>query len=222
VSVSTAIITTCKGRLHHLKQSIPTFLDSSADEIVVVDYGCPEDSGRWCKSLGDSRITVVPVLRDTARFNHPRAMNIGAAHTKAKLLAFFDCDILLDGKFLDDAKELIKERTARFVVPTWPLHGEQLVCGQVVMPTLAFYHVRGYDEQLVDYGMNDVDIYGRLQLMGWEEYRTCLHNLVNLPHSEAESVQFHECKSTSESVRRNIEYLARRRGKVNPLSFGQL
>ena len=39
-----SIITTCKGRLDHLKQSLPTMIDQGAKEVIVVD-ALPETVG---------------------------------------------------------------------------------------------------------------------------------------------------------------------------------
>ncbi len=36
-----SIVTTCKGRLEHLRQSLPIFSRRAA-EVVVVDYDCPQ------------------------------------------------------------------------------------------------------------------------------------------------------------------------------------
>ena len=35
-----AIITTCMGRVEHLQQSLPTWLNQGAAEVVVVEYSC--------------------------------------------------------------------------------------------------------------------------------------------------------------------------------------
>lgn len=43
------LITTCKGRLHDLQKTLPIMIASSAREIVVVDYGCPQGTKDWLK-----------------------------------------------------------------------------------------------------------------------------------------------------------------------------
>ena len=45
-----SIVTTCKGRLAHLKQSLPAMLAQDGAEVVVVDYCCPERAGDWVES----------------------------------------------------------------------------------------------------------------------------------------------------------------------------
>ena len=47
------IITTCMGRLAHLRQSLPSFTAQPDTSVVVVDYSCPERSGEWVESKGE-------------------------------------------------------------------------------------------------------------------------------------------------------------------------
>jgi hypothetical protein len=43
-----SIVTTCKGRLHHLRRSLPGFLAQPDTQVIVVDYDCPEDTIGVC------------------------------------------------------------------------------------------------------------------------------------------------------------------------------
>jgi hypothetical protein len=43
---SVAIITTCKGRLAFLKQTLPLMV-ATGFPVTVVDYDCPEGTGDW-------------------------------------------------------------------------------------------------------------------------------------------------------------------------------
>lgn len=40
-------VTTCRGRLHHLQQTIPRIVAEQPDEIIVVDHDCPQGTGDW-------------------------------------------------------------------------------------------------------------------------------------------------------------------------------
>ena len=49
-----SIITTCKGRLHHLRRTLPCMLAQGCDfayEVVVVDFGCPQGTFDFCRGL---------------------------------------------------------------------------------------------------------------------------------------------------------------------------
>ena len=40
-----AIITTCKGRFHHLKRTLATNMHHG--KVYLMDDGCPDDCGDW-------------------------------------------------------------------------------------------------------------------------------------------------------------------------------
>jgi hypothetical protein len=42
-----AFVVTCKGRLHHLRQSLPLLASQPDCECVVVDYDCPDQTHLW-------------------------------------------------------------------------------------------------------------------------------------------------------------------------------
>ena len=42
-----SIITTCKGRLDHLKQTLPAMLAQADAEVIVVDFSCPQDTAGY-------------------------------------------------------------------------------------------------------------------------------------------------------------------------------
>ena len=42
-----SLIVTCKGRLMHLRQTLPLFCALPDTEVILVDYGCPDGSGVW-------------------------------------------------------------------------------------------------------------------------------------------------------------------------------
>jgi len=69
-----AFVTTCKGRLHHLQQTLPLIAAQAPDEIVVVDYGCPQNSGDWV----EAHFPGVKVVRttDDPGFCLPRALDL--------------------------------------------------------------------------------------------------------------------------------------------------
>ena len=42
-----SIITTCMGRLDHLKQTLPRLLEQPDCEVIVVDWSCPQDTAGY-------------------------------------------------------------------------------------------------------------------------------------------------------------------------------
>ena len=69
-------ITTCKGRLSHLQQTLPRIADQPHVECIVVDYGCPERCGDWVEAHHPN--VMVVRTGPTEGFNASRARNAGA------------------------------------------------------------------------------------------------------------------------------------------------
>ena len=78
-----SIVTTSKGRLHHIRDTVPRMLACGVDEVLVVDYGCPDGTGDWverhCPGARVLRVT------DDPGFCLPRARNLGARATLRRL-----------------------------------------------------------------------------------------------------------------------------------------
>ena len=101
-SVTFSLVTTCKGRLAYLKDSLPTWarLRHSDFEIVVVDYDCPDGTADWVrrhrpqllKRSGADAIQVVKVP-DRPRFNLNDARNHGIAAARGKWVITIDSDV---------------------------------------------------------------------------------------------------------------------------------
>ena len=93
-----SIVTTCKGRLHHLRRSLPNFLAQPDTEVIVVDYDCPDETAGVCAREFPA-VRVVKV-ENAPRFNWARARNLGAAAARGTWIAFFDADIVMAPDFV--------------------------------------------------------------------------------------------------------------------------
>jgi glycosyltransferase involved in cell wall biosynthesis len=77
-----AIVTTCKSRLDHLKQSLPNMISQGAHEVIVVDYDCPEGTAAWVEKHHPG-VRVVRAT-DPIGFCLSRARNLGIAAAQAE------------------------------------------------------------------------------------------------------------------------------------------
>ncbi len=220
------VVTTCKGRLHHLTESLPTLLGQTFRtdlryRVVVVDYGCPQGAFDWCVSkFADERLTVVRVRDDVDRFNFSRARNIGAAFGSG-LLAFLDADVLLpDGalqRAVSEMERLGLERLnhSRGV----DAQGRPHIGGQFLIRSESFHALRGFCEGFREYGGEDIDLYRRSLAAGQS------HGLIDLelrriPHDDEERLRFVSSETKAESILRNREWLGQRGPVVNPDGYG--
>lgn len=206
-SPALSIITTCKGRLAHLKESLPTMLAQPNAEVVVVDYDCPEATAAYVRQHFPA--TKVVKVEGRPYFNNWEARNIGAAQASAPLLVFVDADTMLAGDFADWVVGAVTPGTYGKMPNALELsvhkddvlrNGANRLEGLLVMPSATFHELEGYDALLQGWGAGgDTDLVDRLDFHQ--------HKKVVLPealvtraiaHSDAERVRFHKL-SISES-----------------------
>lgn len=153
------LITTCKGRLSHLQQSLPSWLAQPDCQIVLVDYACPDRAGDWVAARYP-QVKVVRV-RDDPGFCLARARNAAIGHVSTEWLCFIDADICLQGSL-----------TGWFAAQT-PPHGfyrpdptDFDTGGTVICRSEDLIRAGAYDELIRGYGGEDTDLYSRLVRLG--------------------------------------------------------
>lgn len=187
-----ALVTTCKGRLHHIRQTLPLMVAEAPDEVVVVDYGCPDHVGDWVAA----HFPQVKVVRidDDPGFCLPRARNAGAGATRAEWICFVDADVRIAPGWLawlrkalrPDAFFLRDRVQGSFVLET---------VGTVCCSRAAWEGVGGYDEAYRGWGGEDTDLYHRLEAAGCRRAYYPAQFVEPLPHDDSERVAYHDVKS---------------------------
>jgi GT2 family glycosyltransferase len=186
-----AFITTCKGRLHHLQETLPLMVAESPAEMIVVDYGCPQGAGDWV-AQNYPAVTVVRADDDPG-FCLPRARNLGAQQATSPWLCFIDADVKvtpgwtqwmadnLDAGSFYRAAKIDGER----VRDTW---------GTVLCSRKGFIDIGGYDEVFRGWGGEDDDLYDRLRLAGYVESEYPSGFVAAIHHDDEERTLFHDIK----------------------------
>ena len=168
-----SIITTCKGRLEHLKQSLPAMAAQDGAEVVVVDYSCPDNTGDWVESAFPS-VRVVRVEGEEG-FSNWRARNLGAEVATGDILLFCDADTILAANALEVIAKAMPAKTYGFFTRDSTAHfnksglrlGKNQLRGFQVVPTDAFRELEGYDDVPIGWGAGgDTDLEERLVLIG--------------------------------------------------------
>jgi glycosyltransferase involved in cell wall biosynthesis len=154
-----SIVTTCKGRLSDLQQSLPTFVAQAGAEVVVVDYDCPDGTGRYVAEHYP-QVRVVAVA-DKVKFNSSHARNAGAAEATGDFLVFLDADMVIAPGFVDFLAQNMKARS----FGTFGGGVANSARGGCVVERALFNAVGGYDEVLEGYGGEDLDLYTRLRFL---------------------------------------------------------
>lgn len=161
-----AFVTMCKGRLHHLRETLPTMAAQQPDELIVVDYSCPDGAGDWVEAeFPQARVVRVP---GQDGFNASAARNAGAAAASSEWLFFVDADV----QCLPGLADWLRANIAagKFYRPE-PLPGEAThkAWGSFACTAADFAAVGGYDEVMVGWGMEDTELYLRLAGHGSRE-----------------------------------------------------
>lgn len=187
-----AFVTTCKGRLHHLKQTLPLLVSGGPDEIIVVDYGCPDGTASWVEeNFPDVRVVRVT---DDPHFCLSRARNIGAALAESEWLCFIDADILIDRQWVTWLRNSLQDGCF-YRVEAVEGERDRNLWGTCVCPKSVFEAVEGYDEVMQGWGGEDDDLYLRFQDFGLIEKYFPAKYTIGIPHGDEERTAFYENKN---------------------------
>lgn len=212
-----SIITTCKGRLRHLKESLPRFLEQRDSEVIVVDYDCPDGTADYVRR--DHPEAKVVAIADAPVFNVSHARNLGAEAAAGDWLVFLDADVLV-------APDILERIAATVQVGPhyYRFNSSELgLLGSCVVRRQDFLAVQGYDRVIDGYGGEDNEFYGRL-----ERFKIARGSIdggvieAALAHSPEDRVRFFKRKSILASIRINAAYRVVKHGLLQQLGVPEL
>ena len=196
---SLSLVTTCKGRLEHLQQSLPRMVAVPNTHCIVVDYGCPQQSGRWVQQNFPQ--VYVEFVTDDAEFCLSRARNFGADAVTSPWVLFVDADVLLQPEFASWLQQ-----------PREPggIYGAALTDassrGTLLCRADAFFAVGGYDEVIRGWGGEDNELYLRLREAGGIALAFPPNLMVPIEHDDALRTTFQPIKDCFLQHRINFLY----------------
>ncbi len=149
-------VTTCRGRLAHLRETLPSLVAQPDASVVVVDYGCPEASGHWV----EEHFPQVDVVRsaESPRFEtRPRPQPGRGARADRR------------GFASSMPTRAWRPISANASGPCWPPGASIRPCPAPSRPGArpsaqrrTLRRVGGYDEVIQGWGREDDDFYARL------------------------------------------------------------
>lgn len=195
-------VTTCMGRLEHLETTLPLMLQEFS-HVIVVDWSCPQNSGDFAESEG------AQVVRKTGEkyWNASKARNLGAQYVKTRNICFIDADVMVGRgiqaelmQLIDLSHMILAPRTAEGL----DVHN---LNGFIALDIGQFWGVKGYNEILEGYGLEDGYLRAQLALeRGMRCKRLSAGSLGALRHSHELRERY--CRdSLVESARRNSVHL---------------
>jgi glycosyltransferase involved in cell wall biosynthesis len=198
-----SLITTCKGRLLHLKQTLPTMIAQKFHEVIVVDYDCPQQTSDWVRSNYPS-VTLAKVKNEPL-FNISTARNIGAKQSVGDVLCFVDADIEIAPGFLEWFTTNFTQNKFYVLEPQTLQKGSERLkglYGLVACTREQFEATGGYDEIIAGWGGEDIDFYWRLKKAGFDAKLfpiEIVNNIISHEDSLRTSYYAHD-KETSDRV----------------------
>jgi len=192
-----SIIMTCKGRRHHLEQSLKYVLRQAYKplEVAVVNYDSdPIDNLSECLSeMNDSRIVHIRT-GPREEFSRSKAKNIGIRASSGDILVFVDADVIITHEhFINDVEKLMMP--GRFL----KFGGGLTACLKSEVEEIS-----GFNEAMSGWGEEDRDLNRRLRKNGSEQisYKHLHHKYI--AHTDAERMTFHNNKDSHETGSLNI------------------
>lgn len=215
-----SFITACKGRLHHLTETLPKNIIWNADypniEFVLLDYNSPDGLEAWVKNHM-SRMIEKGIL---VYFKNPEPEYFHFTHSRNMLLKLATGDIVCnldaDNYSGADFAFYIAERINKvdyLMINPWSevdgyINPFAFECfGRIAVKKEAILHAGGYLESLESWGDEDRDLYERLDKLGYLKEFIPGHFLRCISHSNLERGMFSKDKNVgiwSESHNQNI------------------
>lgn len=194
-----SFVTTCKGRLEHLRQTLPRMAAQADCECIVVDYDCPDGTADW---VGQNFPAVKIVkIADAPRFHKPHAQNLGAAVATSPWLCLIDADILIDPGF---RAALLPYLESGFYLRPRPLDWNAY--GSFICARSDFEKANGYDEAIEGCSCMDDDLYVRLEMAGLKPAAFPGEWVIGISHDDAMRTRYYEIKNRLFNQRINTLY----------------
>jgi hypothetical protein len=147
--ITLSLIVTCKGRLAQARVSVPAALSvlGPGDELVFVDYDCPDHAADLMRALFIPRCTVVRI-RDCPSFHANHARNLGLRVAVCDVCVFADIDFSVTAALVAECRAC---RSDEFLLQ----HDEVHSLGFLAAWRSVFLDVQGWEEAFTGYGEED-------------------------------------------------------------------
>lgn len=193
-----SVIIPCKNRLQHLKESLPLVLSQSYNdlEVIVVDYNCPQQSGKWARSIGAK---VVDCMVGKDEWSLSAARNTGYKFSSGEMLLFLDADaLLIDKHFIE---KHVKHCVDGSFICGYGWHDATGCC---MLRRTAFVAADGYNELITSWGAEDIKLYNTLENALSQERRTWLGGIETIKHGDEIRNYYHGHKPPLETNEQNF------------------
>jgi len=167
-----SLCTACMGRLHDLRQTLQKNIAANADypsvEFVLLDYNSADGLEKWVADnlLGDVESGRLVYARTTQPrwFHMAHSRNVAFKLATGDIVCNVDADNWIGPGFAAALNRLANDRPERAVFA----RGCRLLRGRIGFFKREWLDLLGgYDENMQNYGHEDVDIFHRALLQGF-------------------------------------------------------
>ncbi len=191
-----SLCTTCMGRLHHLKETLPANIRNSvaygAIEFVLLNYNSNDGMDQWVakemKEHIENGFLVYLKTSEPKYWHAAHAKNIVTKYATGEIVVNVDSDCFVLEGYVEYINALFNKETNMFLTGRTPMAPADAV-GRVCVLKSDFLRVNGYDENLDGYGFEDTDLYSRLREIGIEEKDIDLKFMASIDHGHADRIQ---------------------------------
>jgi len=164
---------TCKGRLHHLRQTLPINIESNKDfagaEFVLLNYSSPDDLDDWVKSEMIQEIASGKLVYFKASgyeyYLSSHAKNVAHRLARGSVVCNLDADNFLGAGFAKYLDDLFSNNENIFVRPKGKTGIG--IYGRIAIRKTHFESLGGYDEGMQSgWGHDDTDLAWRAKAFG--------------------------------------------------------
>lgn len=211
---SISFCTTCMGRLHHLKETLPANISSNSDyprhDFILLDYNSSDGMGEWVKTelgtlLDSGKVKYFRVKDNYPYFHVSHAKNIVHKLATGDIVCNVDADNFTGKGFASYLAECFLENSNRVIHGSWELRAGSH--GRIAVKRKNFSLVGGYDERMQGWGYEDLDLIKRLNYFGLDDLLISNINFLDLiEHSreEREKLRPPEHRNIEVTTKQNI------------------
>ena len=153
--------TTCMGRLHHLKETLPQNLEAHRGfnvEFVLLDYNSKDGLKEWVQKevsaeIQNGRLAYYRT-EEPEHFHRAHAKNVAHRLAKNEIVCNLDADNYADQEFTDYLSHLFQNSPNSITRG----YGGDGFFGRVALPRTWFEELGGYDESFQGWGFEDDDL----------------------------------------------------------------
>lgn len=199
-----AFCITCMNRLSHIQETLERNIEDNnlpeRVQFVLLDYNSTDGLEEWAKMLQNHIDTgILHYYRTDAPVHYHRShsRNMAFRLANAEVICNLDADNYLGRGFAEYILNEYDKSVDKRIFITSSLNSRDAF-GRVCLRTQDFYSVRGYNELLDGYGVEDLDLFDRLYQSGLQQetfsnkafYRAIHHPFIERIVNEKRYLQF--------------------------------